>query len=111
MPWGALRGGTPRPKVNAWRMWILAWLACASPATVVNWCDDNPGACATCTRDADCVFQGNACTETVYCANTDAGIAVVQIGCSAAQEHPWPDAAECTCDAGTCRSPLGDAPP
>ena len=89
-------------------MWVLSLLACASPATVVNWCDTNPGACAVCQADEACVFQGNACVETVYCANVDAGIAVVQIGCSTALEHAWPDPSECTCDAGVCRSPLGE---
>lgn len=89
-------------------MWLALLLACASPAVVVNWCDANPGACAPCTTDTECVFQGNPCLETVYCANADAGIAVVEIGCSTAMEHGWPDADACSCDGGVCRSPLGE---
>lgn len=87
-------------------MWLASLLACATPATVVNWCDENPDGCPPCTSDAECVFQGNACTETVYCAHEDAEIAVVMIGCSEASEHPWPDPLECMCGSGgVCEVP------
>lgn len=84
-------------------MWFLVF-ACATPAEVVDACVETPEVCTACTEDADCAYQGNACTETVYCASVGAGIAVVEIGCSAATEHPWPDPDTCTCQAGVCVS-------
>ena len=82
----------------------LALLAgCRGRAEVVNHCVDNPGECAPCASAADCVFTGNACTETVYCTQRGAGVAVIEIGCDEALEYSWPDAEECACVASVCR--------
>ncbi len=83
---------------------LVVLLACASPAVVIDACVDDPSLCTPCEADADCAYTGNPCTETVYCASTDAAIAVIEIGCSAATERPWPAPETCACDAGTCRS-------
>ena len=80
---------------------MLLLLACRT-AEVVDWCADT--ACSTCADDAACAYQGNACTETVYCAPTDASIMVIDIGCSPELEYAWPDPATCRCVDGSCRS-------
>ncbi|MDP2316605.1 MAG: hypothetical protein Q8P41_27170 [Pseudomonadota bacterium] len=80
-------------------LWLL--LACRT-ATVVNACDLDPSLCLACSTDDECVYTGNACTETVYCAHEDAPIAVVQIGCDRVAEYAWPAPETCRCVAGAC---------
>lgn len=83
---------------------LLLLLGCPAPAEVVDWCAAHPDDCLACEADADCAFGGNPCTEVVYCAHVDQPIAVVQIGCSEALEHPWPPSAACGCVDGACAS-------
>jgi len=71
---------------------------------VVNWCESNPEDCLACDADVDCAYGGNPCTETVYCAHVEQSIAVIQIGCDAALEHPWPPDPTCHCVEGACRA-------
>ena len=86
---------------------MFSWLlvACPRPAEVVVACDEptaDTGSCRPCEDDQDCGFSGNPCTETVYCAHVDTPIAVIEIGCSAALEHRWPDDQQCACVSGAC---------
>ena len=80
---------------------LLGLLGCPR-AEVVDYCTEED--CPPCARDAECVFTGNACTDTVYCAHEDSEIAVVQIGCSKAQERRWPDPSACVCADTVCQS-------
>lgn len=71
-------------------------------ATVIDACLEEPERCLPCAGDQDCTYQGNACTETVYCAHVEAEIPVVQIGCSGALEYDWPEPESCICQEGSC---------
>jgi hypothetical protein len=79
-------------------------LAACKKADVVDLCVEDPEACPACAADTECVFGGNSCTDTVYCAHEDAEYAVISIGCSPAQERRWPDDAECACQQEVCSS-------
>ncbi len=85
-------------------MLALTLLLACRTATIVDACDEDLAFCLPCETDAECVLGGNPCLETVYCQHEDAGIAVIEIGCSAAVEYRWPDASACTCEAGVCSS-------
>lgn len=78
-------------------------LAACRVATPIDACDLGEEYCPSCSSDAECSWGGNACTESVYCGHQDAGVAVVQIGCSKALEYRWPDAAACGCVEGVCQ--------
>lgn len=80
-------------------LWLL--LACRV-ATVVDACEDNPESCLTCDASADCVFHGNHCFDTVICGHEDLPLAFPMIGCDAALEYAWPDAAACACVDRVC---------
>jgi hypothetical protein len=77
-------------------------------AEVVDSCVDDPELCPSCESDADCGFQGNACTDVVACAHHDAGLVFTEIGCSEALERRWPDDEACACVDQVCQSGLGD---
>lgn len=81
--------------------WLFFLCACRT-ATRVDACAEDSGLCVPCAVDAECVWAGNPCTETVYCVQEDAPLAVTAIGCSHAAEYAWPDAGDCVCSAGTC---------
>jgi len=83
---------------------LLLLLACHPPAEVVDACVEDPGLCAPCAGSHECVFMGNPCTDTVFCAQQDASIAVVAIGCSSAIERSWPDDRQCQCVEAVCQS-------
>lgn len=72
-------------------------------AEVVNHCLKADGNCSPCASSADCVFSGNSCTETVFCAHKDAPITVIDIGCSEQLEYSWPDPEECACVNSVCQ--------
>ncbi|MDP2310283.1 MAG: hypothetical protein Q8P18_29980 [Pseudomonadota bacterium] len=83
---------------------LLALLIACRVAEVVDYCVDEPEACAGCMSDEDCLYAGNACTEAVYCTQSGAGPSVIQIGCSEAIEYAWPEPDTCGCVEGVCRS-------
>lgn len=79
--------------------------ACVHPqAEVHDYCLDHPDECAPCTQDDHCHFTGNPCTDAVYCVREGTEVAVIQIGCSEAQERRWPDDDACACVDGVCQS-------
>lgn len=80
-------------------LWLL--LACRT-ATVVDACTLGDELCLPCASDDECVYLGNSCTDTVYCAQEEAPIAVIQIGCDPAAEYAWPAASTCRCVQERC---------
>lgn len=82
---------------------LLLVLACRGQATVQEPCVDDPTRCPACDVDAECVFQGNSCYDTVDCAHVGAGLAYAQLGCSEALEYRWPDDADCACIESVCQ--------
>jgi hypothetical protein len=70
-------------------------------AEVYDFCDPEidtgAAACLPCEADGDCTLAGNPCYDTVACAHRDDLVAVPDLGCSKAIEHPWPDPAGCRC--------------
>jgi len=94
-------------------LWVaVVLMGCQGQADVVSICETTDeetrdtgefGVCHPCESDSDCVFTGNACTETVFCANRDDSIAVIEIGCSKALEYKWPDDEDCLCVDSECR--------
>ena len=97
---------------------VGAWGCAVNPlaprAEVVDVCDrDDPAdpadtgigqTCLPCASDAECVFQGNPCLETVACANVDDWLAFASLGCSAALERRWPSDDECACIDAECHA-------
>lgn len=83
---------------------LVLLVACGPEATPVDLCVGTAVPCPPCGGDAECVFQGNPCLETVDCAHREAGLAYIQIGCSPAQEKRWPADDQCVCEASVCRS-------
>ncbi len=97
-----------RPVVAALLGLGMALLAASCRrAEVANHCVEHPGECQPCASNEDCRYSGNPCTETVYCAQKDTPIAVIDIGCDSAVEYAWPDPSTCQCEASVCRSELG----
>lgn len=87
-------------------MLVLWWIGCKA-AEVVDVCAAqvlDTGACLPCEGPADCVFTGNPCLDTVYCAHQGTPLAVAELGCSEAVEYRWPPAEACTCVDGVCAS-------
>jgi hypothetical protein len=72
-------------------------------ATVYEPCVDDPGACPACAGHDECSFQGNDCTDAVYCAHVESGLSFIEIGCVEASEYSWPPDEECRCIDGVCR--------
>jgi hypothetical protein len=60
-----------------------------------------PRDCHVCTRDEECIFQGNVCEGVVYCAHHDAELTSTAIGCS--PEPARPDDSACVCRDGYCQ--------
>ncbi len=81
---------------------LLLFLLSCRVATPIDACDLGEEYCLPCTLDDACTWGGNSCTGTVYCSHRDAGVAVIQIACSKALEHRWPDAESCGCVEGVC---------
>jgi len=81
---------------------LLLFAGCRS-AEVRNFCLEAEGNCPPCASNAECVFAGNSCTETVFCVRSGSAPAVIQIGCSEALEYSWPDPEECACIDSVCR--------
>jgi hypothetical protein len=72
-------------------------------ATVYEPCVDDPGSCPICSSDDECTFQGNECTDSVYCAHVDSGLSFIEIGCLEGSEYAWPPDDECRCVEATCQ--------
>jgi hypothetical protein len=86
-------------------MWFLVLWACHGAADVYDLCDPGPpdtGDCLECSVDDDCHITGNPCLASAWCANRDAEVVTVQLGCSEAMEYRWPDDETCRCQGGTC---------
>jgi hypothetical protein len=82
---------------------VAAIASACRVATVYEPCVDDPGSCPACAGDEDCSFQGNDCTESVYCAHLDAGLTFIEIGCLESAVYSWPPDDECRCVEAVCR--------
>lgn len=89
--------------------WMVALAAtallggCREQAEVIEHCATSDAGCPACSSHADCVFTGNACTETVFCTHRNVAIDVIEIGCDSALEYSWPDEKQCACSSSVCR--------
>lgn len=82
---------------------LFSLLACHKRATVSDACDVDPSSyCVPCASDADCLFAGNDCTSSVLCAEKNAPIAVIEIGCEDVSTYAWPPDEDCACQDGEC---------
>ena len=82
---------------------LLALLLACRVASAVDACESDVATCLACASSDECGYTGNPCTSTVFCAQEDAGIAVVSIGCESMVEYSWPADDTCVCLADVCR--------